>query len=230
MLTKIAEPCNCLSCKERCTFFYRLEDHEFEQLNGLKKAVRYRKGEMIQKKGTNPPYLLLISSGYVKVMIEADHEKRFILELLGPHNLVASNIFNGNVSAYTITAITDVVICHLNVQPFINIMENNGRFSTDILKYMNEHGSARFRRLRSVTLKQSRGKVADVILYIASLNGGNDIFKHLSRKDLAEMANISMENAIRTLREFADENLIVMEKKDIRINDSEALRRISQIG
>jgi hypothetical protein len=39
-----------------------------------------------------------------------------------------------------------------------------------------------------------------------------------------------MENAIRTLREFADEGLIAIEKKDIKVLDPEALKRISQIG
>lgn len=230
MTSTIAEPCNCISCKTKCEFFNRLNDEEFNVLNGLKKAIRFRKGDIILKKGSYSPYILLISSGFVKVMIEADFEKRFIMEILSPHNIVAGNLFGNHNSQYTVVAITDVVVCQLSVPEFLELMESNGRFCTDLLRYMNDHGSTRFRRLRSITLKQSRGKMADVILYISNVRDGHDIFKHLSRKDLAEMANISMENAIRTLREFADENLIVMEKKDIQVLDSDALKRISQIG
>ncbi len=229
-MNQTIKPCNCKDCLERCEFFIRLSQEELDKVNTLKEAVKYRKGEVILKKGAYNPYLLLISSGIVKVMIEADNDKRFIMELLGPHNMITGNVFSSNVSNYTVVALTDVVVCHLIVQPFIELMEENGRFTTDLLKYMNKHGSDRFRRLKSITLKQSRGKVADVILYIVNLPTGNDIFKSLTRKDLAEMANISMENAIRTLREFADEKLILMDKKDIRVIDSDALARISQIG
>jgi CRP-like cAMP-binding protein len=227
---KQIEPCNCIACKDRCSFFNRLSNEEFDQLNGLKKAIRYRKGETILKKGSYSPYLLLISSGFAKVMIEADFQKRFIMEILGAHNIIASNIYSNHISNYTVVAITDMVVCHLNIPPFIELMEANGRFCTDLLKYMNEHGAIRFHRLKCITLKQSRGKLADVILYIANLPNGGEIFKSLSRKDLAEMANISMENAIRTLREFIEEKLIAIEKKDVILLDPEALQKISHKG
>lgn len=223
-----AEACNCMDCEDKCEFFKRLTEDQWEKLNTSKKALHYRKGEVIIKKGGFNPYIILVSSGFVKVMVEAEHEKCFIMELMGPQNIITGNVFENNLSHYSIAAITDTVICHLDAEIFIALLEANGLFSTDIIKYTNQHAAMRFQRLHSITLKQSRGKLADVILYLHELN--QDIVKYLSRQDLADMANISMENAIRTLKEFADEGLINIEKKDIQVVNPEGLRRVSKMG
>ena len=44
------------------------------------------------------------------------------------------------------------------------------------------------------------------------------------------MANISMENAIRTLKEFTLEGLVGINRKDIHILNADGLKRVSQIG
>jgi CRP-like cAMP-binding protein len=224
------KPCNCIECENVCDFFKRLSLPELHQINDAKIAVKYKKGEVILKKGIYSPYILLISSGYVKIIIETDIEKRFILEILGTHNFIATNIFSDFISKSTVIALSEVVVCYLNVQIFMNILETNGRFATDVLKYMNTHGGIRFNRLSSISLKQSRGKMADVLLYVNSFGPKKSINKYLSRKDLAEMANISTENAIRTLREFENEKVIQIDKKEIEILDLDLLKKISQKG
>jgi len=229
-MDNLAEPCDCRECINRCEFFNRLTPDELEKLNSEKKALQYNKGELIVKKGGFSPYILLVSSGYIKVMVEEDHEKCFILELLGPRNIVTGNLFEDRISYFTMVAITDVVICNIETQTFIQLLESNGRFATDLMRYSNEQGANRFRRLHSITLKHSRGKLADVLLYLHKINQDHDIFKSLSRQELADMANISMENAIRTLKEFVEEGLITIDKKDIKVINMDGLKKVSQKG
>jgi CRP/FNR family transcriptional regulator len=224
------DPCNCLICKDKCPFFHRLNPSELEKLNSAKRAVKYSKGEVILKKDTYNPYILLLSSGFVKVIVEAEFEKKFIMEILEPHNFVPGNIFGDGINRSTVVALSEVVICFIATNVFQELLESNGRFSTDIMKYMNLHGGLRFSRLKSITLKQTRGKLADVILYVDGLKNGKSIFRSLSRKDLADLANISMENAIRTLKEFELEGVIRTQKKEIEIVDVDVLSRISQKG
>lgn len=229
-MDNLAEPCDCLKCANRCEFFNRLTPIELEKLNSEKKALRYNKGELIIKGGGYSPYTILISSGYIKVMVEEDHEKCFILELLGPRNIITGNLFEDRNTHFTMAAITEVVICNIESKTFIQLMESNGRFATDLMRYSNEHGAIRFQRLHSITLKHSRGKLADVLLYLHKLNQNHEIFKSLSRQELADMANISMENAIRTLKEFVEEGLITIDKKDIQVINMEGLKKVSQKG
>jgi len=49
----------------------------------------------------------------------------------------------------------------------------------------------------------------------------------LKRSDLAALANMTTANAIRVLSSFANENLIDINKREIKINDLKALKEIS---
>ena len=53
---------------------------------------------------------------------------------------------------------------------------------------------------------------------------------YLSREDLANMSNMTTSNAIRTLSAFAQEKIIAIDGKKIKIIDGESLEKISKIG
>ena len=88
----------------------------------------------------------------------------------------------------------------------------------------------RFKRLSSIALKQTRGRLADAILYIHENFKEVNIYELISRKDLADLANISNENAIRTLRDFEEEGVVRVDKKQVEIVDLQKLEKISQRG
>lgn len=230
MEKKLPQACDCLNCENKCVFFLRLTDTEFEKLNRAKSVVTFQKGDVIIKKGTTNPHVYLISKGLVKINAATDLQKNFLLEILTPHHLLLGNIFGNSTNFFTAVALTDVVICNLQRDTFRELLESNGEFSSDLLRYSNKQSAERFTRMHSITLKQSRGKLADVILYLMKLDHEEPVFRHLSRQDLADMANISMENAIRTLKEFTLEGLVGINRKDIHILNADGLKRVSQIG
>ena len=53
---------------------------------------------------------------------------------------------------------------------------------------------------------------------------------YLSREDLANLSNMTTSNAIRTLSTFAEEQLVAIDGKKIKIVREDELRRISQMG
>jgi CRP-like cAMP-binding protein len=225
-----AEPCNCLECLRRCVYFQRLSEAEMIQINAMKMAYNYRKGDVILKKGTYNPYIVLISQGYVKTVIEGVLDKHFILEIMGRQNFIAPSFTGDSISKSTLVALSPVLVCYIDLRVFISILENNGKFAADVLKYLNINEGYRFNRMMSISLKQTRGKVADALLYLNNLRVEESIFNYLSRKDLADMANISVENAIRTLKEFEQEGIIHINKKDIELTDPDTLKNISMKG
>jgi CRP-like cAMP-binding protein len=224
------EPCNCLECMKRCSYFERLSDSDLIRINSMKMAYKYRKGEVILKKGTYNPYIVQISGGYVKTIIEGVLDKCFILEVLGQNNFISPSFTGDNISKSTLVALSDVTVCYLDIKVFTDLMESNGKFAVDVLKYINTNDGYRLTRLMSISLKQTRGKVADVLLYISKIHGDVSVFKFLSRKELAEMANISTENAIRTLKDFEQEGVISINKKEIAFLKPETLHEISSRG
>ena len=86
-------------------------------------------------------------------------------------------------------------------------------------------------RFFCLTHRQSFGKLADLLLCLA----GN-IFKNaqfdlpLTRNELAELAGMSTESVIRTIKKFQDDGLIVTNGKNFEIIDPDGLLRICELG
>ena len=89
-------------------------------------------------------------------------------------------------------------------------------------------------RTVGLTQKHIRGRLAESILFLKDSYGTEDDGETLSikpsREDMANLSNMTTSNAIRTLSTFAQENLISLDGRKIRILDEPALQKISRIG
>lgn len=90
--------------------------------------------------------------------------------------------------------------------------------------------------LRTVNLTQKhiRGRLADSILFLINKYGweadGVTINAHLSREDLAALSNMTTSNAIRTLACFANEGILSVEGRSIKVLNPEKLKHINKCG
>jgi CRP/FNR family transcriptional regulator len=83
----------------------------------------------------------------------------------------------------------------------------------------------------NLSYKQMRGKLASSLLYLSTdVLIREEIFKTLSRQDIADFASISVENVVRFLKEFEQEGIIILEGKNIKIADRQKLSTISNTG
>jgi CRP/FNR family transcriptional regulator len=73
--------------------------------------------------------------------------------------------------------------------------------------------------------------MATVLLSLAPENfGGEELVRHLSRRELADFAGISTEGAVKVLKSFEKDGLIRLEEKNIIILDKTRLEGISRTG
>ena len=89
---------------------------------------------------------------------------------------------------------------------------------------------------RTVTLTQKhiRGRLAESLIFLKDTyeyeDDGKTIKIYLSREDVANLSNMTTSNAIRTLSTFAQEGVISIDGRKIRILDLHKLERISELG
>ena len=75
------------------------------------------------------------------------------------------------------------------------------------------------------------GRMAETLLYLNSIRVGNiEVFGLLTRKDIAEFAGISTENAVKILKSFEKDKIVALDDKNITILKHEALEEISRHG
>ena len=86
----------------------------------------------------------------------------------------------------------------------------------------------------NLTQKHIRGRLAEALLTLKQEYGldedGATISMYMGREDLANLSNMTTSNAIRTLSQFAQDGIISLDGRKIKILDEEMLIKISKFG
>jgi CRP-like cAMP-binding protein len=89
-------------------------------------------------------------------------------------------------------------------------------------------------RTVNLTQKHIRGRLAESILFLKESYGleedGCTLSIYLSREDMANLSNMTTSNAIRTLSTFAQEKIIAIDGRKIKIMNEPELEKISKFG
>jgi len=131
-------------------------------------------------------------------------------------------------------AIDDSVITVFERDAIFEILSRNANLGIKFIQmFANELGFSSVRTV-SLTQKHIRGRLAESIVFLKDKFGleadEQTIKAYLSRDDLASLSNMTASNAIRTLSAFANEGLIELKGRKIRILDVVQLEKISEQG
>ena len=76
-----------------------------------------------------------------------------------------------------------------------------------------------------------RGKLASALLYLSSEEFlEEDVFQYLTRQDIADFASITIESAVKFIKEFEKEGILKLMGKDLKITDKHMLEEIARRG
>ena len=85
-------------------------------------------------------------------------------------------------------------------------------------------------KLICLNQKNTRGRIAESLLYLSGFYGSNRFNLSVTRRELGEMSAISEENTVRLLTEMKKEGIISIEGRQISLNDKNLLKKISDLG
>lgn len=223
---------SCTVAHEHSKCFDKLTPEQQKLVEENQVTVLYKKGEVIAKQGAFTSHVIMICNGLAKVHYQ-DNNESLILRIGAPGSLIGLTSLgqHNNVFHYTASAYVDTEAKLIDINLFRRLIEENAQFATAIIEILSETAVQKNERFFCLTHRQSYGKLADLLLCLA----GN-IFKDtsfdlpLTRKELAELAGMSTESVIRTLKKFQDDGLINNTGKRFEIIDPEGLLRICQLG
>ena len=212
--------------------FQYLKDDDLEFLKDKKKRIEYFKGETIFKQGAFAPYVLYVIEGLVKVYLQTGPGKQVNIRLVKKGDFLAfPSIFGGKVHTYSTSALKDSRICMIDKEALKQLLLKNPEFALEITSRNCKNESIYIDIIQNLTYKQMRGKLATALLYLSEADFlKEDVFHYMTRQDIADFASITLESAIKFLKEFEKEDLIMLEKKNIRILNFEVLRDIGKKG
>jgi CRP/FNR family transcriptional regulator len=203
-----------------------------ELVRSGKTQVLFRKGDNLTKQGAFASYVLFVITGVARQYLEGDSGRSFNLRIIRPGEFVGlSTVFSKNTFQYSSVALTECQVYLIEKEAIATIARQNGPFAFTIIKRYCEQNADLFAIVQNLNYKQMNGRLADTLLYLENIKQENQvIFQMLSRKDIAEFSGISTESAVKLLKAFEKDGLIVLNEKDIILTNIATLEEISKKG
>jgi len=229
----VGKLCNgCDDCNRKSSMFQVLTEEELVILNKDRYSVRFHEGEVILKQGTKADYLISVVEGFAKTCIEGHNERNLILDYIKPWRLVGGPAAHiGEKHRYSVIAVQETLVCFIDVKNFMHVAALNGAFSEQVLIHCSGNYLTALERMVGLSQKQMHGRIADALIYLSEeIYNSKVVGSEISRQDMADYTSMSKDSAIRILKEFERDEIIILDGKRIEILSDERLHEISQRG
>ena len=212
--------------------FQLISRQDLEALSENRTQLTYLKGETVFKQGAFAPHVLFIQSGLIRVYLQTGRNKVQNLWITKTGDFLAfSSLFGERTYSYSAVALKDAELLIIDKDTLRKILQTNPEFGFRITSKNLKSEKHLMELIASLSYKQMRGKLATALLYLDSdLLKGEEVFKHLTRQDIADFASISVESVIKFLKEFEKEGILLLETKITTDTYHEKLAEISATG
>ncbi|MGB4415064.1 MAG: Crp/Fnr family transcriptional regulator [Paludibacter sp.] len=222
---------NCKNCPFNSKAAATLSDCSFEQLSENHLVLKFKKGDTIIKQGMYSTNVVFLRTGLAKIHLAGPYHEQIVRVVKSPTYLGLPTTFGDKINQYSVTAVTEVEVCFIDVHVFENILNENREFSHEIILELCQNELDSFRRCANRTQKLIRGNMADALLEFSDKIFMSDAFiLPLSQAELANLVDTSRESVSRVLAEFDKDEIIKVSGKSIEILNKKSLLMISQNG
>lgn len=224
--------CDCPGCEFRSVVFQNLTNNEIGVVCQTKTDAVFEKGEIIVEEGQKIGEFLYLKSGLVKLYKNGPDGKDQIISIAKPFDFVSLlSVFSDTHYNYAISALERSTVCKIDLLAIRELIRKNGEFGLDIMEKMSKSSDKIIKSNIELNSKQLRGRIAYIIQYFADEIYGSCSFEiPVSRKEIAQLIDMTTENVIRIFSEFRKDNIIRINGKMIEIVNREMLDKIALHG
>jgi CRP/FNR family transcriptional regulator, polysaccharide utilization system transcription regulator len=221
---------DCNTC-EHTLFWEVFSPDDFKKLNCNKTVKEYHKGEIIQRQGSYISQLCSLRTGIVKFVLEDFKHKEKILEIVDePAYLAFYTLEHIDTYPFSIVALTSCAVCHVRRESLLDIVKNNMLANNQLHFELSKSYTYLLERFKVMSNCNSHGKLANALLYIQQKKEADKIFSFLTRKELSQLAGISIESLHRILGEMHADKIISLDNNTISISKPELMEKLSRVG
>lgn len=223
------------SLENAADFWQILSNEQRAILDSAKEVLRLEKGEIVFRQGEMPQQLFYVQSGTVKVSRTGGAGKYQILRFISQGEIFGYGAAMAD-EPYVVSAeaFEDCEIWAISLSCVRHTLLHSPEVAHYVLRRLAKELATADCRLVSLTHGHLRGRMAETLLFLSRINsreeGHLDVLAHLTRRELAALSNMSTANAIRTLTQFVEEGLIVVEGRHIRLLDVHRLQFVALQG
>jgi len=208
---------------------------EKEYIDRYVEICQYKKNEVIHHEGDTPTHIMMLGNGKLRVYKEGVGNKQQIIRMLKPYDFFAYRaVIAGETYNTAVSAFESSIVYKVPKDVFMQLIQQNPQFCYRFMIEMAKDLGRSDAKVVNLTQKHIRGRLAEALLTLKQNYGldedGATISMYMSREDLANLSNMTTANAIRTLSQFAQEGIISIDGRKIKVLDEDTLVKISRIG
>lgn len=208
-----------------------LLDHEKDLISRSIDTRKYNKNDTIYEIGDTPLYIMYVLEGRVKIYRNADDGRPKIIRIFREGQFFSYRAYFAEEDYTTdCIAMEDTKVITLPSNVIGRLVDGNKKIMRFFFKQLARGLGMSDDRVVSLAQKHLRGRLAETLLFLSKSFGTDEegwINGKITRSDIANLANMTTSNAIRTLAAFREEGIVDTDGKKIRIAKPEKLEFVS---
>jgi CRP-like cAMP-binding protein len=225
------KPVSCATCLLKSDAVRNLDLPGLQKQDSSCVQAFFKKGETIFKQNALSSNIIYLQQGLVKLTMEG-HQRTQILRLKkAPCYLGLPTTMGDKVNHYSAVAIEPSAACFIDIHVFKGLLRANPDFSYEIMVQLCKNELEQFHRCIRLVQNQIYGRLAGNLLYLSrEIYASDEFVLPLSRNEMADLVCTSRETVSRLLNNLAQEKIISVAGKKVKILDAQRLQKISESG
>jgi CRP-like cAMP-binding protein len=222
---------NYVSFLENVPIFADLEEPELKKIEKLGLRKKYKKGNIVVLEKEMGAALFVIISGKVKIVRTDEDGREVILSIFGPGEFFGEmSLLDGLARSASVVALAKAELFMIHRRDFLKLLHEHPQVAISLLGELTTRLRKADTQIKSLSLKDASGRVANVILMLADdigvfRKGKVEIDELPLQQDMANMAGTSRETVSRMIHQFIREGHLQLDGNKLTINDYEEFRK-----
>lgn len=214
--------------------FRLLSPRDRRRVAGELVETRYGRDEFIFREGDPADYFHVLQSGAVKCVKTSPEGKEVTLKVLMPGDLFCCEaaVFDGASHPGCAQPLGEVSVLRLKKRTYFDIIRRNPEAALEVIRYLGSRLNEAQEQAKVLALDRAEPRLAALLVGLAERAGaatdeGVRLTLRLTRKDLADMAGVTVETAIRIMGRFKRAGLVSGTANRLVVRHLEGLRRLT---
>ncbi len=232
------KPCLIENC-DTCVFRGKavlcdLEGDDLAEFQKSKRSLDYASHQTVFYEGHVCLGFYLLCAGKVKLTRSSARGQRQIVRILGPGELIEKQAF-GERALHEVTCETlePSQVCVIDKERYLAVIHRNPQLAIKLIQLLSNELRVNMEQLDQFTFQTARARLAGLLLELddrfgKECAGQAKVGLTLKREEVAEMAGITVETAIRLLSVFRDEGLLAIDGRAITLLNPDRLAKIAR--
>ncbi len=211
---------------KKSLIFSSLNEEELSGLAGLSVERSFQPNEFIFWEGDEADYFYVIAQGRIKVVKHASSGKEFIIAFFEPGEMFGEvAVFEGKPYPASAQALSASKVLGMNRQNFLDFLATRPKVALRIINILGGRLRDAQGRLKDLAGERVEQRLAHILLMLASRMGNTLPF---TRQELADMAGMTTETAIRLTGGLSERGIIRTSRGQLVILDEAKLRALAE--